>query len=175
MTTYQITKGMHYINGRFADGNEESLFDSVNPATGNIVGAFPQASEVEVKAAYDSARGALDGWRSLSRFQRGDYFLRVASLIENNKEDIAEIISIETGKVFNESIAEVNEALHMAQYAFSTGRMPYGEAIASELPEKDAFILGSQKGSLQSLRLLIFLLRLVVFGALLLLLLKGIL
>ena len=146
MTTYQITKGMHYINGRFADGNEESLFDSVNPATGNIVGAFPQASEVEVKAAYDSARGALDGWRSLSRFQRGDYFLRVASLIENNKEDIAEIISIETGKVFNESIAEVNEALHMAQYAFSTGRMPYGEAIASELPEKDAFMLRKPKG-----------------------------
>ena len=85
MSTYQITKGMHYIGGRFIDGDEESLFDSINPATGKIVGAFPQASESEVKDAYDSARGALDEWRGLSRFQRADYFLKVATLIENNK------------------------------------------------------------------------------------------
>ena len=34
----------------------------------------------------------------------------------------------------------------MAQYAFGTGRMPYGEAIASELPEKDAYMLRKPKG-----------------------------
>jgi len=146
MTTYQITKGMHYINGRFIDGDEESLFDSINPATGKIVGAFPQASQREIETAYESARKAFGGWRSLSRIQRAEYFLRVARLIENNRDDIAEIISLETGKVFNESIAEVNEALHMAQYAFGTGRMPYGEAIASELPEKDAYMLRKPKG-----------------------------
>ena len=147
MTTYQIAKGMHYINGEFVDGDEEGLFDSVNPATGKIVGAFPQATSDEISAAYNAAKSAFPAWRDLSRFQRGDYFLKVAELLENNKEDIAAIISQETGKVFNESIAEVNEALHMAQYAFSTGRMPYGEAIASELPEKDAFMLRKPKGS----------------------------
>ncbi len=146
MTTYQIAKGMHYINGEFVDGDEEGLFDSVNPATGKIVGAFPQATSDEISAAYNAAKSAFPAWRDLSRFQRGDYFLKVAELLENNKEDIAAIISQETGKVFNESIAEVNEALHMAQYAFSTGRMPYGEAIASELPEKDAFMLRKPKG-----------------------------
>ena len=137
---------MHYINGEFVDGDEEGLFDSVNPATGKIVGAFPQATSDEISAAYNAAKSAFPAWRDLSRFQRGDYFLKVAELLENNKEDIAAIISQETGKVFNESIAEVNEALHMAQYAFSTGRMPYGEAIASELPEKDAFMLRKPKG-----------------------------
>ena len=146
MTTYQIAKGMHYINGEFVDGDEEGLFDSVNPATGKIVGAYPQATSDEISAAYNAAKSAFPAWRDLSRFQRGDYFLKVAELLENNKEDIAAIISQETGKVFNESIAEVNEALHMAQYAFSTGRMPYGEAIASELPEKDAFMLRKPKG-----------------------------
>ena len=146
MTTYQIAKGMHYINGEFVEGNEESLFDSINPATGRIIGSFPQATSAEISSAYNAAKSAFPEWRNLSRFQRGDYFLRVAELLENNKEDIAAIISQETGKVFNESIAEVNEALHMAQYAFSTGRMPYGEAIASELPEKDAFMLRKPKG-----------------------------
>jgi len=146
MTSYQIAKGMHYINGEFVEGDEESLFDSVNPATGKIVGAFPQATSEEISSAYGAAKDAFPEWRKLSRFQRGDYFLKVAELLENNKEDIAAIISQETGKVFNESIAEVNEALHMAQYAFSTGRMPYGEAIASELPEKDAFMLRKPKG-----------------------------
>jgi aldehyde dehydrogenase (NAD+) len=146
MTTYQIAKGMHYICGQFVDGDEESLFDSINPATGRIVGAFPQASLQEVEIAYESAERAFAEWRDLGRVQRAEYFLRVAKLIEKNKDDIAEIISLETGKVYNESIAEVNEALHMAQYAFSTGRMPYGEAIASELPEKDAYMLRKPKG-----------------------------
>ena len=67
--------------------------------------------------------------------RRAEYFLKLANLIEERSEELARTISEETGKTYNESIAEVNEALHMAQYAFSTGRMPYGEAIASELPD----------------------------------------
>jgi aldehyde dehydrogenase (NAD+) len=145
MTTYQIIQGKHYIDGVFRE-SVEGLFDSKNPATGAILGSFPQATKLEIKDTYKAARAASKSWRELSRVQRAEYFLKLAELIEAHKDYIAEVISLETGKVFNESIAEVNEALHMAQYAFSTGRMPYGEAIASELPEKDAYMLRKPKG-----------------------------
>ena len=148
MVTYAITKGQHYINGNWTSGNIDNFdtFDSINPATKEIVGFFPQATESEVESTYHFANDSFLGWREYSRVQRAEYFLKLASLIEERKEDIARAISVETGKVYNESVAEVNEALHMAQYAFSTGRMPYGEAIASELPEKDAFMLRKPKG-----------------------------
>jgi aldehyde dehydrogenase (NAD+) len=146
MATYAITQGLHYINGQWTGGSQQAAFDSKNPATKEILGSFPQATQAEVTSTYHFARDSFQGWRSFSRVQRADYFLKVASVIEKRSKELARVISEETGKTYNESIAEVNEALHMAQYAFSTGRMPYGEAIASELPEKDAFMLRKPKG-----------------------------
>ena len=146
MGTYTITQGLHYINGQWTSGSQQAAFDSKNPATKEIIGSFPQATQSEVDSVYHFARDSFYGWRSFSRIQRAEYFLKLANLIEERREELARTISEETGKTYNESIAEVNEALHMAQYAFSTGRMPYGEAIASELPEKDAFMLRKPKG-----------------------------
>jgi len=148
MTTTQIVQGANYVNGQFFSPNPASseYFDSTNPATGKILGSFPQSSTADINNAYQTARESFEGWRQYSRVQRAEYFLNLAGLVEERREEIARVISLETGKVYNESIAEVNEALHMAQYAFSTGRMPYGEAIASELPEKDAFMLRKPKG-----------------------------
>ena len=148
MTTTQIVQGANYVNGQFFSPNPSSAeyFDSTNPATGKILGYFPQSSSADIDSAYQTARESFEGWRQYSRVQRAEYFLALANLVEERREEIARVISLETGKVYNESIAEVNEALHMAQYAFSTGRMPYGEAIASELPEKDAYMLRKPKG-----------------------------
>ena len=148
MGTHTISKGQHYINGNFTDGSVENFdsFDSINPTTQKSIGFFPKATASEVESTYYFANDAFLGWREYSRVQRAEYFLKLASLVEERKEEIAQLITLETGKVYNESVAEVNEALHMAQYAFGTGRMPYGEAIASELPEKDAYMLRKPKG-----------------------------
>ena len=141
-----IVEGKNYINGNFIEASGENIFKSKDPATGEILGFFPESGKSDVDSAYHFARDSFYGWRQYSRVQRAEYFLKLANIIEKRKEEIAKVISLETGKVYNESIAEVNEALHMAQYAFSTGRMPYGEAIASELPEKDAYMLRKPKG-----------------------------
>ena len=146
MGTYTITQGLHYVNGQWTGGSQQAAFDSKNPATKEIIGSFPQATQSEVDSTYHFARDSFYGWREYGRVRRAEYFLKLANLIEERSEELAKTISEETGKTYNESVAEVNEALHMAQYAFSTGRMPYGEAIASELPEKDAYMLRKPKG-----------------------------
>ena len=71
---------------------------------------------------------------------------RVAQIIERRKEELAKVISLETGKNYNESVAEVNEALHMAQFAFGSGRYSHGEAVSSEIADKDAYMLRKPKG-----------------------------
>jgi aldehyde dehydrogenase (NAD+) len=71
---------------------------------------------------------------------------KVAQIIERRREELATVISLETGKNYNESIAEVNEALHMAQFAFSSGRYSHGEAVASEIEDKDSYMLRKPKG-----------------------------
>ena len=139
-------KAKNYIDGQFVESNSDSLFNNTNPCDGGSLGSFPNSLSGEVDEACVAARTSLDEWRAKSRVQRAEYLYRVAELIEIRHVEIAKIISIETGKNHNESIAEVNEALHMAQYAFGSGRTPQGESIASEIPEKDAYMLRKPKG-----------------------------
>ena len=139
-------KAANYINGDFVGSESTSLFENLNPCTEGSLATFFNSTNEEVDLAYVSARNAFDQWRQISRVQRAEYLYRVAKLIEDRSKELAEIISWETGKNFNESVAEVNEALHMAQYAFGSGRIPQGEAIASEISEKDSYMLRKPKG-----------------------------
>jgi len=138
-------EGKNYINGEWISPEEET-YSKVNPATGKYMGIFPKSNQATVRSACLHAREAFHNWRKVSRFVRSDYMNRVASLIEQRKEKLATAISWETGKNYNESIAEVNEALHMAQFAFSSGRYSHGEAVASEIEDKDSYMLRKPKG-----------------------------
>ena len=139
-------KAQNYINGNFVSSGSDSFFDNVDPCTGASLGQFFNSRVEEVEEAYTAARNAFSEWRATSRVQRAEYLYKVAKLIEERREELAYVISVETGKNYNESIAEVNEALHMAQYAFGSGRTPQGEAVASEISEKDAYVLRKPKG-----------------------------
>ena len=138
--------GQNYVNGKFYVSESDHWFGNKNPCTEEPLGVFRNSTQQEVADAYDAARKAFDGWRKVSRVQRAEYLYEVAKLIEQRREQLAKIISTETGKNYNESIAEVNEALHMAQYAFGSGRTPQGEAVASEISEKDSYMLRKPKG-----------------------------
>ena len=137
-------EGRNYINGEWRATPE--MYTKINPATGKAQGAFPLSGPNEVSKAILTARNAFKKWRKVSRFDRSDYMNRVAQIIERDREKLAKIISLETGKNYNESIAEVNEALHMAQFAFGSGRYAHGEAVASEIEDKDSYMLRKPKG-----------------------------
>ena len=137
-------EGKNYIDGEWT--NTERMYSKLNPSTGKALGAFPITEKEEVSRALVAARKAFHSWKKVSRFTRSDYLNRVAQIIEKRKEELAKVISLETGKNYNESIAEVNEALHMAQFAFGSGRYSHGEAVSSEIAEKDAYMLRKPKG-----------------------------
>ncbi len=136
--------GKNYINGMWE--TTKKTYSNINPSTGKVLGEFPLTQPEDVKRAVKSARDTFHKWKKVSRFVRSDYMIRVAQIIEERKEELAKVISLETGKNYNESIAEVNEALHMAQFAFGSGRYSHGEAVASEIEDKDAYMLRKPKG-----------------------------
>lgn len=141
----ELYAGKNYINGVWADHRKD--FESLNPATEKPIGSFPQSSQQEVDTAVKDARQAFQTWRKVSRVNRGELLKKVAQLVEGKYFDrLCEAISIETGKNYNESVAEVNEALHMAEYAWGCAKQPYGEMIASELADKDAYMLRKPVG-----------------------------
>src|SRR5205085_3774904 len=103
-------------------------------------------SAEEASQAVASAREAFPAWRRTSRIYRAELFDHLAQLIKRDTDALAQLMARECGKVLSECRAEVIEGLHMVQYVFGTGRMPVGEIVASEIPEKDAFMRRKPKG-----------------------------
>src|SRR5262245_58178220 len=131
--------GKHLIAGVKQEGSQ--LFASTSPADQRIIlGKFPVASAVETNAAVAAARSAYPAWRRTSRIYRAELFDNLAQIIKREADNLARLMAWECGKIFNECRAEVIEGLHMVQYVFGSGRMPNGDVIASEIPEKDAFM-----------------------------------
>lgn len=138
--------GQHLIDGKSLAGTN-GVFENRNPARrSQILGSFPLASPEEVNRAVAAARKAFGPWRRLSPIRRGEFIDRMARRIESQIEDLATIVSLESGKVFNEARAEVVEGLHMLQYVVGTARQPIGSCVASELEEKDLYVRRKPRG-----------------------------
>ena len=72
--------------------------------------------------------------------RRAELFDNLAQIVKRETDNLAHLMARECGKVITECRAEVVEGLHMIQYVFGSGRMPMGEVLSSEIPEKDAFM-----------------------------------
>ena len=136
----------NYIDGKWTYDKGLPYFISRNPSTGEEVGMYPNSETHEVQEAVSAARIAQKGWRKLSRIARAEYFDKLCTVVKSRFNDLVSAISLETGKSINESAAEVNESLHMAQYTFSQGREQIGRFVASEIAEKDIAIIRKPKG-----------------------------
>lgn len=84
------------IGGQLRAGSRQR--DSHNPATGAVMGRFPQSDAIEVAAAVAAARQAQPAWAALSLVQRREYLNRVADAIAANAERLATLVTQEQGR-----------------------------------------------------------------------------
>src|SRR6516165_8737943 len=93
------------INGQWQAGAK--TFDSINPASGEVLSQVAEASAEDVDLAVSAARTSLDDrnspWRKTSASGRGNLIWRLADLVEKNIEELAEIETIDNGKPIWES------------------------------------------------------------------------
>ncbi len=125
-----------FINGEWVESSAGETFDDINPATLEIIGKPHKASEEDVKSAVESAHDAFDSWSSTPAPQRAKILFRAARLLEERKEELSRLLTVEMGKVRKEARGDVQEAIDIAYYAAGEGRRLFGETTPSELPEK---------------------------------------
>lgn len=99
-----------YINGHWLKGQGTTL-ESVNPSYGTLCWQGTNATEQEVSAAYDAAYQALFPWSALDFETRANYTQRFAKQIEKNRDQLAHLIALETGKPLWEAQTEVNAVI----------------------------------------------------------------
>lgn len=90
-----------FLNGHFTDGNSSKKIDLVNPTTEEIICQMPIATAQDVDHAVRCADNAFKGiWREFSSRQRGQLMFKLADLMEQHKEELATIETIDSGAVY---------------------------------------------------------------------------
>ena len=128
----------NFINGKWVAAGSGQTFDSLNPATGELVGRCADSGFEEVNAAVNAAKNAFDFWRCMPAPRRGEILFRVAERLIVAKEELARVVTSEMGKVLTEGRGDVQEAIDMAYYMGAEGRRQFGQVVPSELPDKAA-------------------------------------
>ncbi|MBA3629126.1 MAG: aldehyde dehydrogenase family protein [Actinobacteria bacterium] len=127
----------NFINGEWVDSTTGGTFPSANPADRNeVVGTFARSGPKDVDQAVQAALRAYPDWMLTPVPQRADYLLRVALILEERKDEFAEVMTREMGKTLNESRADVQEGIDFAHYMSGEGRRFFGDTIPAELPNK---------------------------------------
>jgi phenylacetaldehyde dehydrogenase len=85
------------------DHASTSTFDSVDPATGEVLATLPLCDQDEVDAAVAAARAAQPGWAAADPLERTRVLLRLAALIEEHADALAELESRDVGKPLSEA------------------------------------------------------------------------
>ncbi|MGW6887711.1 aldehyde dehydrogenase family protein [Streptomyces chartreusis] len=100
MTTFEIEPGRLFIGGRWREAVDGARTEVVDPSRGTVLTTAADAGAADVDAAVRAARDAFDdgAWSGLSGRERGRILHRVAELIRENADRIAELESHDVGK-----------------------------------------------------------------------------
>ena len=137
---------LNYIEGQWVPGSGGQWFQSLNPATGEVLGEVAQATPEDVNRAVRAARRALDSWRLVPAPRRGEILFRAGEILLRRKEELARLMVQEMGKVLAESRGDVQEAIDMTFYMAGEGRRLCGETVPSELRDKFAMCVREPVG-----------------------------
>lgn len=137
-------KAKLYINGLWEE--TEAYLDVENPATLDVVGQTPMAGANEASRAVSAAYHALSEWKSKTAEERGQLLMAWHKLIEEHKEDIARIMTLEQGKPLKEAIGEVLYANSFLAWYAEEGKRIYGETIPASDPNKRLFVIKQPVG-----------------------------
>jgi len=105
-----------------------------SPITGEDLFDIAGAGRAEVEAAVAAAKSSFTAWRTVPAPVRGALVKRLGSLLHEHKADIADLITIEAGKIPSEALGEVQEMIDICEFAVGLSRQLDGRTMPSERP-----------------------------------------
>ena len=125
----QITKTPidHFINGRMVPNASGRSQDVTNPATGMVTGATGLAGASEVNAAVAAAQAAFPAWADTPPIRRARVLFKFLDLLNQNKDQLAHLITAEHGKVFTDAQGEVSRGIDVVEFACGIPQLLKGD------------------------------------------------
>jgi len=132
-TKTHLKPGKLLINGEWVEAGK--AFDTINPATGEVLTQVAEASAADVDRAVAAARAAFEktgkgSWRSISASERGRMLWRLADLVEKNLEEFAELETLDNGKpIFESRYVDMPMVIDVLRYYAGWATKIHGETV----------------------------------------------
>jgi aldehyde dehydrogenase (NAD+) len=141
MSTAEILKGLGLSavnaggstgNHWWSSGENTSLLESVNPATGETIAKIRTCSADDYQHIVRESIAAFQQWRLIPAPKRGEVVRLLGTSLRERKDLLGSLVSLEVGKIKTEGDGEVQEMIDMADFAVGQSRMLYGTTMHSE-------------------------------------------
>jgi len=116
----------HWIDGKSTPSTSGRTSPIYNPATGEIQAQVGLADIAEVDAAVASAKKAFTTWRSTSLSRRAEVMFKFRQIVDSRRDEIANLISIEHGKVPSDALGELARGIENVEFACGIAPMLKG-------------------------------------------------
>lgn len=133
-----FTTGKTYpaaLCGMDSSEGKGQLLEQHTPIDASVTGQFREASAQQVNDVVARSQAAYLSLRKIPAPRRGEFVRRTGEALRRNKEALADIVTLEVGKIRQEALGEVQEMIDICDFAVGLSRQLHGITISSERPE----------------------------------------
>ena len=124
------------ISGKWQSASNQEVISVVSPVTEQLIGTIPAATRDDIERTLVNCQQAGVEWKKTSAWSRAAVLRRTADLIRSHVDEIAKIISTETGKPLVEAKAEAGASADQFEWYSEEGKRAYGQIIPARLPDE---------------------------------------
>src|SRR5450830_305626 len=117
----------HYIGGAATAGVSTRRQPVYNPATGEVARQVLLGSTADVSAAVAAAQAAFPAWSDMPPIRRGRVMFKFLELVNQHKDTLARMITLEHGKVFTDAQGEVSRGIDIIEFACGIPQLLKGD------------------------------------------------
>lgn len=129
------------VGGEWIEATAKAGLDVVNPATGAVLGRVPKLGAAETRKAIEAAKQAMGPWGARTAKERSALLRRWFELIMANKDDLAEILTLEQGKPLAEAGGEIVYGASFVEWFAEETRRVYGDIIPGHQKDKRILVI----------------------------------
>ena len=109
-----------FIDGEFRESKATDWVEVTNPATNDVIARLPCATDEEMHAAIESAKATFSCWKDVAVSERARLMLRYQHLLKEHHDELATLLSHETGKIFADAKGDVWRGIEAVSYTHLT-------------------------------------------------------
>lgn len=138
----------NYINGEWVASRSSESIPVVNPATQEVLARVPygEATQQDVDAAVQAGHKAYLEWKNQPVLRRIQPLFRLKQLLEENREELSRLITLECGKTLAESNGEIQRAVENVEVACATPMLMQSEFLENVATGIDEFMIRQPLG-----------------------------